>query len=58
MHTYKVNLPKQNFLENDTFEDWVDRSYIKGAMGQKDYDLVDYDDEEDGNKLNYTSLEF
>ena len=55
---YKVNLPKQNFIENDTFEDWVDQSYIKGAMGQKDYDLINWNDEEDVNKFNYSSLEF
>lgn len=57
MHTYKVNLPKQNFIENDTFEDWVDRSYIKGAMGQKDYDLIDDSDEEDQKSFDYNSFD-
>lgn len=56
MHTYKVNLPKQNFIENDTFEDWVDRSYVKGAMGQKDYDLIDDSEEEDQKSFDYNSF--
>jgi hypothetical protein len=31
MHQYKVHLPKSNFWDGDTFEEWVDHSYVQGV---------------------------
>jgi hypothetical protein len=54
MHLYKVHLPKSNFWEGDTFEEWVDQSYVKGV--NKGLNRGDGDDIDEGKPLSIDEI--